>query len=220
MNPCRIIIADDHKLLRQGIKSIIEGMDDIKVVGEADDGLELLDLVKRISPLPDIIILDLSMPNLRGFEAAYEIKSTNPEISILVLSMHREKEYIYRAFSAGASGYLLKEDTDTELFHAIDTIRKGGVYLSPLLQNEITADLAEIGKGSFKPFEENLTTREKEVLKLIAEGKSNRVIAQMLFISVRTVEHHRASIMKKLDLKTTADVVKYAIRKGYTTPQT
>ncbi|MBW2000755.1 MAG: response regulator transcription factor, partial [Deltaproteobacteria bacterium] len=122
-----------------------------------------------------------------------------------------EKEYIYRAFSAGASGYLLKEDTDTELFHAIDTIRKGGVYLSPLLQKEITADLAEIGKGSFRPFEENLTTREKEVLKLIAEGKSNKAIAQMLFISVRTVEHHRASIMKKLN---------HAIRKGYTTPQT
>lgn len=215
MNEYRIVLADDHALLRQGIKGIIETSEDMAVIGEAGDGLELLNLLKRMTP--DMVILDISMPNLRGFEATHEIKTSYPEIKILILSMHKQKEYLYHAFSAGAVGYLLKEDTDTELFTAIETVRKGELYVSPLLQKEITSDLLEIRRGAGKDADEKLTTREKEVLKLIAEGKSSKEIAALLFISSRTVEHHRASMMKKLRLKTIADLVKYAIQKGYTT---
>ena len=218
MTPYRIVLADDHVLLRHGIRSIIETAEDMKVVGEAGDGLELLNLLKKISP--DMVILDISMPNLRGFEATREIKMSHPKVKILILSMHKDKEYLYHAFAAGASGYLLKEDTDTALFSAIATVRKGEIYISPLLHKEITADLIEIFKGDGKLPEEPLTTREREVLKLIAEGKSSKEIAELLFISTRTAEHHRASIMKKLNLKTLADLVKYAIRKGYTTSST
>lgn len=214
MTSYRIILADDHVLLRQGIKNIIQSSEDMEVVGEASDGLELLNLLKTVTG--DMVVLDISMPNLRGFEAAREIKTSHPQIKILILSMHKQKEYIYHAFSAGVSGYLLKEDTDTELFSAIDTVRKGEIYLSPLLQKEITSDLLEAGADSGKLMEDPLTTREREVLKLISEGKSSKVIAEMLFISSRTVEHHRASIMKKLNLSTVAELVKYAIQKGYT----
>jgi len=215
MSTYRIVLADDHALLRQGVKSIIEASEDMKVIGEAGDGLELLNVLKGMTP--DMVILDISMPNLRGFEATHEIRASYPEIKILILSMHRQKEYLYHAFSAGAAGYLLKEDTDTELFTAIETVRKGELYVSPLLQKEITSDLLEIGSGAGKTSDERLTTREKEVLKLIAEGKSSKEIAGLLFISTRTAEHHRASIMKKLKAKNIADLIKYAIRKGYTT---
>jgi DNA-binding NarL/FixJ family response regulator len=215
MSPYRIVLADDHVLLRHGIKSIIETSKDIKVVGEADDGLELLEVLKCVTA--DMVILDISMPNLRGFEATCEIKSGYPDIKILILSMHKQKEYLYHAFSAGAAGYLLKEDTDTELFTAIETVRNSELYVSPLLQKEITSDLLEMRGSAGKGADEGLTTREKEVLKLIAEGKSSKEIAILLFISSRTVEHHRASMMKKLQLRTIADLVKYAIQKGYIT---
>jgi len=124
----QVILADDHIMLRQGIRKIIEASEDMEVVGEVNDGLELLDLLKKVTP--DMVILDISMPNLRGIEAAREIKMIHPEIRILVLSMHKKKEYVHHVFSAGAEGYLLKEDTDTELFTAIETIRRGERYLS------------------------------------------------------------------------------------------
>ncbi len=131
--------------------------------------------------------------------------------------MHKDKKYLYHAFSAGADGYLLKEDTDTELFSAIKTVREDGVYVSPLLSKELTTDFINICKGNGRLPADPLTTREREVLKLIAEGQSSKEIADLLFISARTAQHHRASIMKKLNLKKTANLVKYAIRKGYTT---
>jgi len=162
-----------------------------------------------------MVILDISMPNLRGIEATREIKMIYPDMKVLILTMHKNKEYLYHAISAGAEGYLLKEDADTELFSAIKTIRQGGIYISPLLSEELTDDLVQICRGSGKPSFDPLTTREREVLKLIAEGKSNKEIANLLFISVRTVQCHRANIMEKLNLKKTADLVKYAIRKGY-----
>jgi DNA-binding NarL/FixJ family response regulator len=218
MTRYRIILADDHILLRQGIKQIIEASDDMKVVGEASDGLDLLNLLKRI--VPDMVILDISMPNLRGVEATCEIKMNYPEIKILILSMHKNKKYLYHALSAGANGYLLKEDTDTELFSAIKTVREDGIYVSPLLSKELTTDFIKLYKGNAKLPTEPLTIRERQVLKLIAEGKSNKEVAELLFISARTVQHHRANIMKKLSLKKTADLVKYAIRKGYTSVNT
>ena len=215
MSPYQIVIADDHALIRQGIRSIIETSEDMEVIGEAGDGLELLNILKNITP--HMVILDISMPKMRGFEATREIKSNYSDINILILSMHKKKEYLYHAFSAGVSGYLLKEDTDTELFTAIETIRQGEVYVSPLLQKEVTSDLVALSSGDGILPKEPLSTREREVLKLIAEGKPSKEIAELLFISARTVEHHRASIMKKLNLKQIADLVKYAIRKGYTT---
>jgi DNA-binding NarL/FixJ family response regulator len=188
---------------------------DLEVVGEVDCGLELLKLLEKL--IPDLIILDISMPNLRGLEAIHEIKINHPKVRILVLTMHKDKEYLHQAITAGAEGYLLKEDADSELFSAIDRVRQGKKYVSPKLSEELMEDWVKISRGNHKPpFEpEKLTTREREILKLTAEGKSSKEIGGLLFISVRTVEHHRANIMEKLNLKKTADLVKYAIQKGY-----
>ncbi|MBI4848702.1 MAG: response regulator transcription factor [Nitrospirae bacterium] len=211
----KIIIADDHSLLREGLKRILAERDDLEIIGEAGDGLELLTLLKKMTP--HFVILDISMPNLRGLEAIHEIKGVHPGVKILVLTMHKDAEYLYQAMSAGAEGYLLKEDADSELFSAIDSIRYGKTYVSPRLSHAMTEDYSKLyGRKPKSSLESGqLTTREKEVLKLIAEGKSSKDTSQLLFISVRTVEHHRANIMSKLNLKRTADLVRYAIQKGY-----
>jgi DNA-binding NarL/FixJ family response regulator len=215
MSPYSIILADDHVLVRQGLRRILEGMPELEVVGEANDGLELLALLDSL--VPDIVILDIFMPNLRGIEAIYEIKKIRPEVKILILTMHKDKEYLYLALSAGAKGYLLKEDADKELFSAIEKVRQGKTYISPHFSEEIVDDLVQVGRGGAKTvFEvDPLTPREREVLKLIAEGKSSKEIAQLLFISVPTANNHRANIMGKLGLNKATDLVKYAIRKGY-----
>jgi len=214
MSSYRIVLSDDHVMLRHGIKKIIEESNDMKVVAETGDGLELLNLLKNINP--DMVILDISMPNLRGIEVAHEIKTVYPEIKIVILTMHNKKEYLYHALSAGADGYLLKEDTGEELLNAITKIRQGGVHLSPILSEELTDELIAFYRNGRKPFDDPLTIREKEVLKLIAEEKSSKEIAELLFISVRTVGHHRASIMRKLNINKIAGLIKYAIQKGYT----
>jgi len=215
MSPYSIILADDHVLVRQGLRRILEGIPELEVVGEANDGLELLALLDSL--VPDIVILDIFMPNLRGIEAIYEIKKIRPEVKILILTMHKDKEYLYLALSAGAKGYLLKEDADKELFSAIEKVRQGKTYISPHFSEEIVDDLVQVGRGGAKTvFEvDPLTPREREVLKLIAEGKSSKEIAQLLFISVPTANNHRANIMGKLGLNKATDLVKYAIRKGY-----
>jgi len=215
VSPYRIMLADDHVMFRQGIKNILEKDKGLEVIGEAGDGLKLLELLNKATP--DMIILDISMPNLRGIEATQEIKMILPEVKVLILSMHKDKEFVYSAISAGAEGYLLKEDADTELFAAIEKIRQEGRYISPLLLGDLTDELFQAHhKGQLTLQIEPLTTREREVLKLIAEGTSNKEIADLLFISVRTVENHRANIMRKLNIKSTANLIKYAIRKGYT----
>jgi len=203
MEGYQIVLADDHALFRQGLRKIIEGVADLGVAGEAGDGLELLSLLETTNP--QLVILDISMPRLRGIEAMRELKKSFPEVKVLVLTMHRE--YLHQALSAGAEGYLLKEDADRELFSAIDKIRLGRRYISPRLREELAED--EI------PAPEPLSARETEVLNLIAGGKSNREIAEILFISVRTVEAHRATILSKLNLRNTADLVRYAIEKGF-----
>jgi len=214
MNPYRIILADDHIMLRQGIKKIIEESEDIVVIAEASDGLELLAVLKKMTP--EMVILDISMPNLRGIEVSREIKSFNPQIKVLILTMHKKIDYLYRALSAGADGFLLKEDTDEELFTAIETIRRGRIYVSPSFSTELAEDMSKICRGDGRFPVERLTTREREVLKLVSEGKSSKEIADLLFISVRTAEHHRENIKRKLNLKKVADLVKYAILEGYT----
>ena len=210
-----IILADDHALVRQGLRRILEGTDDLEVVGEANDGLDLLQLLKHVTP--QMVILDIFMPNLRGIEAITEIKAMHPDVKILILTMHRDKEYLYLALSVGAKGYLLKEDASKELFAAIADVRQGKTYISPYFSDEVIGDLVQITKGDASAIFETdpLTPREREVLKLIAEGKSSKEIASLLFISFFTVNNHRANIMEKLSLKKATDLVKYAIRKGY-----
>ena len=212
MDPYRVVLADDHLLFREGMKRLIDEMPGIEVIGEASDGLELLALLKESSP--DLAIIDISMPSLRGIEAAREITTLYPRTEVLILTMHKSKEYLYHSISAGAKGYLLKEDSDAELFSAIKTIRNGGIYLTHTMAGELAEDLSQIldGKGQIRG--ELLTTREREVLKLIAEGKSNNEIAELLYISRRTAENHRANIMKKLKARKPADLVRYASERG------
>lgn len=213
MKPWRIFLADDHSLFRAGMRKILTERDDFEVIGEAGDGLELL---RRLGELtPDMVILDISMPNLRGIEATYEIKAAHAELKVLILTMHKDVEYLQNAINAGADGYLLKEDADDALFMAIDTIRKGKSFISPSMANELSDSLIQVIRGEHKSPEEKLTPRERSVLKLIAEGKTSKEIGELLFISVRTVEHHRANIMKKLNFKTLADLLKFAIKRGY-----
>jgi DNA-binding NarL/FixJ family response regulator len=213
MAPYRVIVADDHTLMRDGIRNIIESQDDLSVVGEAADGLQLLKLLQKT--VPDLIVLDIAMPGLRGIEAAQEIKAHHPRVAILFLSMHKNQEYLENAIATGAEGYLLKENTGQELLTAIETIRKGKTYLSPLFAEEFPLDLIGICRRNKHTPPDPLTRREREVLKLVAEGYTNRQISGLLYISVRTVQSHRMSIRKKLNCKRTADLVKYAIQKGF-----
>jgi DNA-binding NarL/FixJ family response regulator len=210
-----LVLADDHVLFREGLERILEKKGDLEVVGQAGDGLELLNLLKKLTP--HMIILDISMPNLRGLEAIHEIKGINPNVKILILTMHKDRDYLYQAIEAGAKGYLLKEDAEKELFSAIEKVRRGGIYVSPKLSEELVDDLAKSHSRNHWPYfkPDPLSPREKEVLKLIAEGKSAKETADLLSISVRTAEHHRANLMTKLNLKKTADLIKYAIQKGY-----
>jgi DNA-binding NarL/FixJ family response regulator len=211
----RLVLADDHALFRRGLKSIIEHVDGFEVIGEAGDGLELLKLLRTVAP--HMVIVDISMPNLRGIEAVRELKKQYPELKVLILTMHKDRAYLHQAISTGAEGYLLKEDTDPELFAAIEKIRRGEIYVSPHLTEGMTGDWAQFPRGdvrsSFPP--ETLTPREKEIIKLIADGKSSKEIGDLLFISGRTVERHRSNIMHKLQLRKTADLVKYALQEGY-----
>lgn len=217
-SPFKILLADDHVMFRRGVRRIIQGLDNVEVVGEASDGLELLRLLKDLAP--NLVIMDISMPNLRGLEATREVKCVDSRVKVLILTMHKDREYLYHALTAGAEGYLLKEDADGELISAIETLRKGGTFISSLLSAQMADIFVDKFRSGGEPLtaaEEPLTVREREIIKLIAEGKSSKEIGQLLFISSRTVQHHRANIMRKLNLKKTADLVKYAIQKGYVT---
>jgi DNA-binding NarL/FixJ family response regulator len=214
MSLYQIILADDHLMFRNGIKRIIEDSKKLLVIGEASDGHQLLELLKTTKP--DMVILDISMPKLRGLEVTHEVKSRYPDIKILILTMHRSKEYLLQALSAKADGYLLKEDTDTQLLDAIESIRDGKIFLSSLMSEDLSQNLMGFIENSGQSLDDTLSPREKEVLTLLGGGKSSKEIADLLYISPRTVEHHRASINKKLKVKNIVELVKYAIRKGYT----
>jgi DNA-binding NarL/FixJ family response regulator len=218
MENCRIVLADDHTLIRRALRKMLEEDEALEVIGEAADGLELLDLLREVAP--DLIVLDISMPNLRGIEAIAEARKIRPGVKILMLTMHKSEQYLCSAMQAGANGYLLKEDSDTELLPAIARVMAGEFYISPFLAEEFSEEVifscCEQGQAMSDP----LTPRERQVLKLVAEGVTNREIADLLSISKRTVEHHRANLMKKLDAKNTADLVKFAIREGYVLPPT
>jgi DNA-binding NarL/FixJ family response regulator len=211
---CRVIIADDHVLFRTGLRKILEEQATLTIAGEVGDGLELLSVLNKINP--DLIILDVSMPHLRGIEAIPEIRHIRPAVKVLMLTMHNEEEYLYQAISAGADGYLLKEDAEKELFSAIKSIQNGKIYISPSLADQSMQNWARMRRGEENSHDSQmLTVREREILKLIAEGKSNKEIGDLLCISVRTVERHRANMMSKLNIRKTAELVQYALRKHY-----
>jgi len=209
----RVILVEDHVLVREGIKKIIQDLPGVQVVGEAADAQELLKLLKRV-PL-DLVILDISMPGLSGLEAAREIKGSHAGIKVLILTMHRVPEYLKDALAAGADGYLLKEDAARELVKALDAVRQGRLYVSPLLAGELAQLYVQSRREPTGPAIPSLTPREIQVIKLIAAGKSSREIAALLFLSFRTVQNHRAKIMRKLNLRKSTDLVKYAILQGF-----
>ncbi len=212
-----IVLADDHAIIRQGLKKIIEEDDSLRVIGEVGDGLELLNLLRDTKP--DCIILDISMPNLRGIEAIAEAKKLCPDVKILLLTMHKNEQYFNCAMSAGADGYMLKEDSDSELLAAIGKVLGGEVFISPYFSQVMSEEaIISYKNKDRRPPCEPLTTRERQVLKLVAEGETSKDIAAKLSISTRTVEHHRANLMKKLNLKNAADLIRYAISKGYVMP--
>ncbi|MHC1743512.1 MAG: response regulator [Syntrophobacteraceae bacterium] len=215
MKPYRIVLVDDHILFREGIKSLIGASDDFLIVGEAGDGKRLLALLEDVTT--EMVIMDISMPGYQGVEATREAKKLLPDLKVLILTMHNSKEYLYHAMSAGADGYLLKEDAHDDLITAIRTLQEGKPYISPLMSGHVQDMFIKRIRGE-EIESEALTQREVEVLRLVAEGKSSKEIAEHLFISIMTVQNHRANIKKKLNMRKNVDLVKYAIRKGYVSP--
>jgi len=210
MSPYRIALAEDHTLIREAVKKSIEEVPDWQVVGEFSDGRSLLNFLQEESAVPDMLILDITMPNLQGIEATKLIKSLYPEIKILILTMHNTATHIKSAIGAGADGYLLKENALADVISAIETIRAGNCYFSRLITDQFVDGLFSPGT-KLKP----LGKRETEVLTLLAQGKSSEMIAQILSISVTTVRNHRMNIKRKLQIKSTFDLIKYALKQGY-----
>lgn len=206
----RIMLGDDHPMFREGVKRIIDDVPYLQVVGEVGDGAELLQILP--GALPDMVILDLTMPGLHGTEVTKEIKKRYPQIKVLILTMHKSKEHLSRVIMAGADGYLLKENAFGDLISAIDTIRQGGSYISSLLSTQMIDFFRQ--KSRSEP-EDVLSSREKEVLALLAGGKSSKEIAQHLSLSAATVHAHLGKIKKKLDIKNSAELIRYGLQKGY-----
>ncbi len=211
MQKYRLVLADDHVLFLQGLRKILEETDSVSVVGEARDGQQVLPVVRKHRP--DMVLLDISMPNIRGLEAISRIKDIDPAIKVLMLTMHNKIEYLHRAIASGADGYLLKEDADIDLLTAIQTVARGKSYVSPTLAPLITESYFEKAQQDDSKSHSALTNREREVLQLIAEGQKNREIAECLCISPRTVENHRANMMKKLGVKNSFELLCCAIKK-------
>lgn len=204
-----ILLADDHIVVRQGLRSLIDSQADLKVIGEASDGQETIQLVQKLKP--DVLVLDLMMPGLNGLEITRQVWRTT---RVLILSMHANEAYVIEALKKGASGYLLKDTTAIELTQAIRMIAAGQRYLSaPFSERAISAYVERAKTGSLDPYDA-LTSREREVLQLVAEGFSTMEISQRLSISTRTVEAHRANLNRKLDIHSHADLIRFAIRKG------
>lgn len=213
MSKIRVLIADDHALVREGIAALINFHDDIDVVGQVSDGIEAVRLAQQLKP--DIILMDISMPTLGGFEATLEIKKILPDTRIIMLTQYDDREYIARFLKAGISGYLLKKAVGSELINAIRAVQRGEVYLFSSIASEIVAGYLDRDK---KPSEddlyEKLTDREKQILKLIAEGYSHKEIANCLNISVKTVIAHQTNISEKIGVRSRTGLIKFAISKG------
>ena len=209
----RIVLADDHTILREGLRALLTADDEIVVVGEAQDGREAVRCVERLEP--DLLLMDLSMPRMSGMDAIREIKKRYPDTRIIALTVHKTEEYLLTTLQAGADGYVLKDATHEELVMAIRNVMAGKSYLSPDVSEKVIEGYL-VGKESSRSLSawETLSQREREVLKLIAEGYKNKDIAEDLCISLKTVEKHRANLMKKLDLHNAAALTVYAVEKG------
>jgi len=214
----RILLADDHKITRQGLRSLLDKQSDMVVVAEAEEGRTTVRLVREL--LPDVVIMDVSMPDLNGMEATRQITREFGNVKIVALSMHSDSLFVTEMLKSGALGYLLKDCAFEELALAIRTVVAGKIYLSPSISSVVVDDyLHRLSKADFSGLDV-LTNREREVLQLLAEGKSTKQIALKLHISGKTVETHRRQIMNKLDIHTVAELTKYAIRKGLTSLET
>jgi DNA-binding NarL/FixJ family response regulator len=209
----RIVIAEDHTILREGLRSLLSSNPIFEIVGEAEDGREAIRCVEKFKP--DLILTDLSMPRMNGMEAIKEIKKESPATKVLVLTVHRAEEYILATFRAGADGYILKDSTHSELVMAVKKVLSGKHYISPEISEKVIEGYLE-GKKTLKSRTswETLTQREREILKLIAEGYKNKKIAEDLCISIKTVEKHRANLMGKLDLHSIQALTAFAIERG------
>jgi DNA-binding NarL/FixJ family response regulator len=213
MSPIRVLIADDHAIVREGVRALLTLSDDMTVVGEAANGREAIELAGRLRP--DVILMDIAMPGLGGLEATIEIRRENPDAKILVLTQYEDREYVRRFLKAGASGYVLKKAAGSELTAAIRAVHRGGLVLDPEVAREAMRDQAgSAATGGVADPYDALTDREKQVLKLVAEGHSNKDVAEQLGISVKTAMSHREHIMQKLDLHSRTELIRFAIQQG------
>jgi two-component system, NarL family, response regulator NreC len=213
MRKLKILLADDHQLMRRGLRLLIEQQPDLIVSGEASDGREAVSLAKSLKP--DVVVMDIGMSNLNGIEAAHQITQAQPEIALVMLSMHSDESYVLRSLKAGARGYLLKDSAESDLITAIHSVADGKSFFSPAVGKILLDDyLRKLKRAGAEDSYDLLTPREREILQLLAEGKSNKDVANLLHISVYTAESHRASIMEKLKLKGTPELILYAVRKG------
>jgi DNA-binding NarL/FixJ family response regulator len=211
----KILLVDDHQILREGLRSLVKGYDDMEVIGEAADGREALNMVEKLSP--DVVIMDISMPDLNGIDATRMIINESPDVKIIALSMHHDKQFVSEIFKAGASGYLIKDSAFDELEHAVRIVMSGQTYINPKIASLVVESLVNQSANPNPSSFSLLTAREREVLQLIADGKSTKQIAIDLNVSSKTIESHRRQVMGKLNVRSVADLTKFAIREGLTT---
>jgi DNA-binding NarL/FixJ family response regulator len=209
-NRIKLILVDDHLIVRDGIKALLEGNEHFEIIGEADSGSHFFALIK--THIPDVVLLDINLPDISGIEITKKLASEYPDIKVVVLSMYNTEDYIFNAVKAGAKAYLPKTTNRKELQEAVITVSKGDEYFSQAISNVILRSFIQQAKNDESRKDNQLTSRETEILKLFAEGLSNTEIADQLFISVRTVESHKNHIMQKLELKSTVDLIKFAIK--------
>jgi RNA polymerase sigma factor (sigma-70 family) len=212
MGKTRILIADDHGVVRKGLRLQLEQHEGFQVVGEASDGREAVRMSEELKP--DVVIMDIAMPNLNGIDATAQMVKRNPHIGVIILSMHSDETYLTRTLTAGAKGYLLKDTADVDLYRAVQVVAQGKPFFSPTIANTLLEDyMRQLQQRGLQDTYDLLTDREKEVLQLLAEGKSNKEVAATLNLSTYTVETHRTRLMQKLNLHSSADIVLYAVRK-------
>jgi len=214
----KVLLVDDHAIIREGLRSLLERQPEMEVIADTDDGRKAIELVQEL--LPNIVIMDISMPGLNGIEATRQITAEFPDVKVIALSIHSKRRFVADMLSAGATGYILKECLFDELVQAIKAVAAGGRYLSPRITDLVVSDYVKrLSATADSPFEA-LTTREREVLQLVAEGKSTKQIALELHVSTKTIEANRRQIMEKLDIHSVAELTKYAVREGLTTLET